>query len=71
MDLRFGGTCYECVSAVACYGCLIILRMNSFFHVIPLLFLICVRDLYKIPLKIFRHLSKINAVTILFYVSIT
>lgn len=32
VDLRFCGTCHECVTAVTGYGCLIVLRMDSFSH---------------------------------------
>ena len=38
VDLGFGRTCYERVAAVAGYGCLIILGMDSFFHFFHLIF---------------------------------
>ena len=32
VDIGFGRTCYESVSAVAGYSCLIVVRMDSFAH---------------------------------------
>ena len=32
MDLGLGRACHKCVATVTCYRCLIILRMDSFFH---------------------------------------
>ena len=34
VDLRLCGACHECVAAVACYSCLIVIRMDSLFHVL-------------------------------------
>ena len=41
VDILLCGSCYECVSAVACNCRLIILRMDSCFHFFHLFFLFC------------------------------
>ena len=47
VKFRFGRTCYECVSAVAGYCCLVISRMDSFFHDFT-------SSIYCVPLLLFR-----------------
>ena len=52
MNLRLRGTGHECIPAVAGYGSLIILGMDSFFHLIHLsikitaLFVVLIRTAY-------------------------
>ena len=49
VDLRLRGTCYKCVPAVAGYGCLIIFRLDRFFHFFTsfIMFVNCLRHTIK------------------------
>ena len=38
MDALVGGACYECVPTVASHGCLMVLRMDSFLHLVHLFY---------------------------------
>ena len=38
VNLRLGRACHESIPAVTCHGCLIVLRMDSFLHLVHLFY---------------------------------
>ena len=49
VDFFLSRTCYECVSTVAGYSCLMVYRMDSFLHDFHLVILFCELLFLKIP----------------------
>lgn len=60
VDIFVCRTCYKCISAVACYSCLMICWMDSLFHDFHLF-------LFLFVLRVFTRLMSLNSFVIVAY----